>query len=393
MAAEVLATAGLTVSLYEHMPSVGRKFLLAGRGGLNITHHEPLDQLLGRYGASQTRLEAAVRGFGPQQLGEWCAGLGEPTFTGSSRHVFPASFRARPLLRAWLRRLAELGVEVHVGHRWLGWGDADGRTSCFEQRDGSTAEVRSDVTVMALGGASWPRVGSDGGWVTEFRRVGIQVNDLRPANCGVRIDWSPPFVERFAGVPLKNIAVAVDGGSVRGEAMITRTGLEGGPIYAHSRALRAAIDRHDCTLFVDLQPDLTVEQLTERLSKRRAKDSVAGSLRKAVGLASVSIGLLREVTGNRLPSEASELARLIKAAPLSVGGMMPIARAISSAGGVAFDEVDESFMLHRFPGVFVAGEMLDWEAPTGGYLLQASFSTAVAAAHGAVDWLTYFKLR
>lgn len=388
MAAEVLATAGLTVSLYEHMPSVGRKFLLAGRGGLNITHHEPLEQLLGRYGAAQSRLEAAVRAFGPQQLAEWCAGLGEPTFVGSSRHVFPASFRATPLLRAWLRRLAELGVQVHVGHRWLGWGDADPHTSRFEQRDGSTVEVRSDVTVLALGGASWPRVGSDGGWVTEFRRVGMDVNDLRPANCGVRIDWSAPFVERFAGVPLKNVAIAVDGRSARGEAMITRSGIEGGPVYAHSPALRAAIDRHDCTLFVDLQPDLTAEQLTERLGKRRAKDSTTGSLRKAVGLASVSIGLLREATGNRLPSDASELARLIKAAPLNVDEMMPIGRAISSAGGVAFDEVDESLMLHRLPGVFVAGEMLDWEAPTGGYLLQASFSTAVAAAQGALDWLS-----
>jgi uncharacterized flavoprotein (TIGR03862 family) len=388
MAAEVLATAGLTVSLYEHMPSVGRKFLLAGRGGLNITHHEPLEQLLGRYGAAQSRLEAAVRAFGPQQLAEWCAGLGEPTFVGSSRHVFPASFRATPLLRAWLRRLAELGVQVHVGHRWLGWGDADPHTSRFEQRDGSTVEVRSDVTVLALGGASWPRVGSDGGWVTEFRRVGMDVNDLRPANCGVRIDWSAPFVERFAGVPLKNVAIAVDGRSARGEAMITRSGIEGGPVYAHSPALRAAIDRHYCTLFVDLQPDLTAEQLTERLGKRRAKDSTTGSLRKAVGLASVSIGLLREATGNRLPSDASELARLIKAAPLNVDEMMPIGRAISSAGGVAFDEVDESLMLHRLPGVFVAGEMLDWEAPTGGYLLQASFSTAVAAAQGALDWLS-----
>jgi uncharacterized flavoprotein (TIGR03862 family) len=393
MAAEVLATAGVAVTVYEHMPSVGRKFLLAGRSGLNLTHVEPIEQLLTRYGRGADRLEAAIRAFDPQELRSWSASLDEPTFAGSTGQVFPASFRATPLLRAWLRRLAELGVTIETRSRWLGWattsdGQIDAGRSLFSTPDQSVAEVASDVILLALGGASWPRVGSDGGWVEVIRRAGIEVSELRPANCGMRVDWTEHFAERFAGVPLKNVAISVGEASVRGDAMITRHGIEGGPVYAQSAAIRDTIDRRGrCSVTIDLHPDLTVERLTERLERRRPKDSLAAMLRHTIALTPVSVSLLREVSGNRVPTDPTKLALLVKAVPLTVESTMPIARAISSSGGISLAEVEGSFMLRRVPGTFVAGEMLDWEAPTGGYLLQASFSTAVAAARGALTWL------
>ena len=393
MAAEVLAAGGMAVTVYEHMPSVGRKLLLAGRSGLNITNNEPLDDLLARYGPGADHLAAAIRTFGPRELRSWCATLGEPTFVGSTGQVFPASLRATPLLRAWLARLASSGVSIEVRHRWLGWaaspgGSLDPRTSLFVRADGSTVEVTGDVIVLALGGASWPRVGSDGSWVAVLRRAGVEVNELRAANCGMRVDWTTHFADRFAGVPLKNVAVAVAGRSVRGDAMITPSGVEGGPIYAHSAAIREAIDRDGrCVVTFDLHPDLTIEGLHDRLERRRPKDSLATSLRRTIGLTPVAVSFLREATGNRVPVAATELAELVKAAPLVIEATMPIERAISTAGGIAFTELDERFMLRRLPGTFVAGEMIDWEAPTGGYLLQASFSTGVAAAHGALSWM------
>ena len=393
MAAEVLANGGVTVDLYEHMPSVGRKLLLAGRGGLNITHSEPTAALLERYGEATDRLAAAVQGFDAVALREWCRGLGEDTFIGSSGRVFPQSFRATPLLRAWLQRLAAQGVQIHTRHRWLGWGDdalgaLDPHVLRVLGADGVVSNVSADVTVLALGGGSWPRVGSDGGWVTVLRRAGIRVPDLRPANCGVRIPWSPDFVQRFAGVPLKNVAlISADEPAVRGDAMITATGLEGGPVYALGATIRRGLDAGAATLLVDLQPDLTELQLLGRLAKRRPKDSLTTSLRRTLGLAPAAIALLREATANELPTAAAELAALVKHVPLHVESLMPIARAISTAGGVAFDDVDPTFMLRSVPSVFVVGEMLDWEAPTGGYLLQATFSTAVAAANGALAHL------
>ena len=393
MAAETLGRAGIAVTVYEHMPSVGRKLLLAGRAGLNITHSEPVDKLLARYGVAKDALEPAVRAFTPHDLRVWCATLGEPTFVGSTARVFPASFRATPLLRAWLARLAELGVTIEPRHRWLGWAEsADGRpdplVSMFSRPDGGSVEVASDATVFALGGASWPRVGSDGCWVDVFRGAGVAVNDLRAANGGVRIPWTRHFADRFAGVPLKNVAVSVGGTSIRGDAMITSHGLEGGPIYSHSGAIRDALDRDGrCIIGVDLQPDLTADELSDRLAKRRPKDSTATFLHRTTGLKPASASLLRESTGNRIPTDQAELAALVKSVSLVVEATMPIARAISSAGGISLAEVDESFMLQRLPGTFVAGEMLDWEAPTGGYLLQACFSTGKAAAHGAVGWL------
>ena len=393
MAAETLAGAGVAVTVYEHMPSVGRKLLLAGRAGLNITHSEPIDHLLARYGAATNRLASAIRAFPPHDLRAWCAALGETTFVGSTARVFPASFRATPLLRAWLARLTELGVTIEPRHRWVGWAEtAGGRPDplvpMFSRPDGSSVEVATDATVFALGGASWPRVGSDGSWVDMFRRAGVAVNELRPANGGVRIQWTQHFADRFEGVPLKNVAVSVCGTSIRGDAMITGDGLEGGPIYSHSGGIREALDRDGrCVVDVDLQPDLTADQLIDRLGKRRAKDSTATFLHRTIGLKPASASLLRESTGNHIPTDHSDLAALVKSVPLVIEETMGIARAISSAGGISLSEVDESFMLQRLPGTFVAGEMLDWEAPTGGYLLQACFSTGKAAARGALAWL------
>jgi len=391
MAAEVMARAGLRVTVFDHKRSAGRKLLLAGRGGLNLTHSEEMATFLDRYGPDRSNLEPAIRSFGPVQLREWCDGLGEATFVGSSGRVFPESFRATPLLRAWLRRLDDLGVDLRTGCRWLGWGSGtdgrpDGGLSRFSCRDGAVLEVEADVTVMALGGASWPRSGSDGSWVGEFERHGIVVAPLRSANCGVRTEWTSGFVRKFAGQPIKNVAVVLGGTAIRGDAMVTDTGLEGGPIYAHSRRIRASLDATGrCRLSLDLQPDLTSGRLTDRLrDRRRPKDSKSTWLRR-VGLAKVSIALLREATHNLIPDNPAELSGMLKSLPVDVVALMPLDRAISTAGGVVFDELDDSLMLRQVPGVFLAGEMLDWEAPTGGYLLQASFSTAVAAARGAVD--------
>ncbi len=383
MAAEVLATAGFAVTVYDHKPSVGRKFLLAGRGGLNITHSEEPAIFLSRYHPANQRLADAIESFGPDDLRTWCADLGEPTFVGSSGRVFPQSFRATPLLRAWLARLNDLGVMFALRHRWLGFVPQTNDSS-FQNADGSTVEVAADVTIMALGGASWPRVGSDGGWVQAFTDAKIAVRALRPANCGVQTKWTDIFAERFAGEPLKNVAVMVGDASVRGDAMVTTSGLEGGPIYAHSSAIRDQLEDFDAsTVFFDLHPDLTRTQLGDRLSQRqRPKQSMSTWLKRS-GFTPVAIGLMREATANALPANVDNMAALAKAVPVPVHAMSSIERAISTAGGVELEELDDSFMVRSRPGVFVVGEMLDWEAPTGGYLLQACFSTAVAAATAA----------
>ena len=376
IAAEVLARAGVAVTVYDRMPSPARKFLLAGHGGLNLTHSEEREPFLARYGGSADRLAPMLDVFGPEDLREWCAGLGEPTFVGSSGRVFPQSFRATPLVRAWLTRLAELGVVIERRQRWIGW---VGDRLSFE----GTEAVSSDLTIFALGGASWPRLGADGGWVEPFTEQGVRVAPLRAANVGVRVDWAPVFADRFEGKPLKHVALSVRGQVARGDAMVTRSGLEGGPVYALGAAIREGLDTDGrCVVEVDLRPDLTVEQLAERLDRRRPKDSVSNWLRRTLALDPVAIGLLREA--GAVPSDAHAVASLVKAVPVVVTDTMPIARAISSAGGIAWSEVDESLMLRRMPGTFVAGEMLDWEAPTGGYLLQASFSTGVVAAMGAL---------
>jgi uncharacterized flavoprotein (TIGR03862 family) len=389
MAAEVIAQAGAQVTVYDAMASAGRKFLMAGRGGLNLTHSEPLPAFLTRYGAAASRLAPAIEAFSPDGLRSWSEALGQPTFVGSSGRVFPQAFKASPLLRAWLRRLDSLSVQLVLRHRWFGWDDS-GRP-LFQTPDGSRA-VGARATVLALGGASWPRLGSDGGWIEALAAKGVVVAPLRPANCGLTVAWSEIFKDRFEGQPLKGVALSFGAHTVRGEAMITRAGIEGGAVYALSPQLRDAIViAGEAVLKVALRPDIAATELVGRLKAPRGKQSLSNYLRKAAHLSPVAIGLLQEAaiaSGVSLTSlSPASLAGLINAVPIRLDGIAPIARAISSAGGVSFDELDADFMVRRLPGVFAAGEMLDWEAPTGGYLLQASFATGAAAGRGVLKWL------
>jgi len=391
MAAEVLANGGIGVTVYDAMPSAGRKLLMAGRGGLNLTHSEPLPKFLARYREAMPRLKAAIDAFPPEALRAWTEALGQPTFVGSSGRVFPKAFKASPLLRAWLRRLDASGVRFAFRHRWIGW-DEQGRL-LFHTPDGERA-VDARATVLALGGASWPRLGSDGGWTRILAGKNVALSPLRPANCGFTIGWSELFRARFEGQPLKGIALAFGAHTVRGETIITRTGIEGGAVYALSAELREAIMASgEVILNIALRPDLDRGELVKRLSAPRGKQSVSNFLRKAAQLSPVAVGLLQEVAIGKSLSLSSlppgRIAELINAVPLRLTGIAPIARAISSAGGISFDELDTDFMLRRLPGVFAAGEMLDWEAPTGGYLLQASFATGAAAGRGALRWLRH----
>ncbi len=352
MAAEVLASAGCAVVIHDQMAAPARKFLLAGRGGLNLTHSEPLDAFLARYGEARAKLEPAIRAFSPEAVIAWANGLGVETFVGSSGRVFPKAMKASPLLRAWLKRLDDLGVKLVTRSPWPGFGETP--------------------VLLAFGGASWPHLGSDASWVPAFRDAGVTVNAFKPANSRFLVNWTKIFRERFAGTPVKNVALTYAGHRVRGEIMISQEGLEGGAIYALSKGMR---EKPGHPLVIDLRPDLTFEALGERLKRPRGKDTQSNYLRKIAGLAPVAISLLRE-TGNAMDAAG------IKHVAVPILRPAGLARAISSAGGVAFDEVDENFQLRKKPGVFVAGEMLDWEAPTGGYLLQACFSTGAAAARG-----------
>jgi uncharacterized flavoprotein (TIGR03862 family) len=389
MAAEVLALGGACVTVYDAMPSAGRKFLMAGRGGLNLTHSEPLPQFVARYREAAPRLQAAIDAFPPDALRAWSEALGEPTFVGSSGRVFPKAFKASPLLRAWLRRLDAAGVRFTFRHRWTGWDDKGALR--FQTPEGELT-VTARATVLALGGASWPRLGSDGGWTKILVDKGVTIAPLRPANCGFTVGWSDVFRKRFEGQPLKGIALTFGPHSVRGEAVVTQAGIEGGAIYALSAELREAILANgEAVLQVALRPDLDSGELVRRLSVSRGKQSISNFLRKSAQLSPVALGLLQEATIgvgislSALPPE--RLAGLINAVPVKLTGVAPIARAISSAGGISFDELDADFMIRKLPGVFAAGEMLDWEAPTGGYLLQASFATGAAAGGGALRWL------
>jgi uncharacterized flavoprotein (TIGR03862 family) len=389
MTAEVAARGGASVTVYERMPTVGRKFLLAGRGGLNLTHSEEISSLLRRYAAAEPHLRAAIEAFPPDALRAWCEALGQETFVGSSGRVFPKAMKTSPLLRAWLRRLDAAGVNFRQRHRWTGW-DYAGRLR-FDTPDGPTA-IGADATVLALGGASWPHLGGDGLWADAVRGAGVGVTPLQPANCGFIAGWSDVFRSRFAGEPLKRLALSFGDRTVRGEALVTATGLEGGGVYALSGTLREAIASTGVALLhIDLRPDIAHGDLAVRLAAPRGKQSLSTFLRKAANLSPVAIGLLQEAamaSSQHLASLApAALSELVKAVPVRLTGTAPIARAISTAGGIAFGEVDEHFMLHRRPGVFVAGEMLDWEAPTGGYLLQACFATGAAAGKGALEWL------
>jgi uncharacterized flavoprotein (TIGR03862 family) len=389
MAAETLARAGIRVTIYDRMPSPGRKFLLAGRGGLNLTHGEDLEKFLTHYGSAARKLKTAIEAFPPSALRAWCEGLGQPTFVGTSGRIFPVAMKASPLLRAWLRRLAALSVTFKLRHDWLGW-DSGGRL-LFGAPDGQMSAGASAV-VFALGGASWPRLGSDGGWASIFAGQGIAVRPLKPSNCGFAADFTEPFLARFEGEPLKGIELEFEGLRVRGEAVVTKPGLEGGAVYALSSRLRDAIEAAgEARLVIDLRPNQPVEALEAALSKANPRQSMANVLRKAAKLPPVAAGLIQEAAhraGHSLrPLDPAGLAVLMKTVPVRLIAAAPIEKAISSAGGVSFTELDEQFMLRAKPGVFVAGEMLDWEAPTGGYLLQACFSTGMAAAKGVLAWL------
>jgi uncharacterized flavoprotein (TIGR03862 family) len=384
MAAEAIVDAGHRVSVVERMPSLGRKLMMAGRGGLNLTHSEAGDRFLARYGAAEAFLTPAIAAFTPGDLRDWARSLGEETFVGTSGRVFPCSFKASPLLRAWSRRLAARGVTFRTRTRWTGFAPG-GVTVVGPQGE---EHLPADAVVLALGGASWPRLGSDGTWTAILAAEGVEIAPLRPTNCGFTVPWSDVFRSRFAGEPLKRIAIRFGDRVSMGEAVVTDDGLEGGAIYGLSAPLREAIAADGpADIRLDLKPSMDAAEIAAALSRGRKGDSLANRLRKAVSLPPVAIGLLREGAGKALPSEPDELARLIKAVPIRVTAARPLDRAISSAGGVALSEIGPDYQLKRLPGVFVSGEMMDWEAPTGGYLLQACFSTGRAAGRGAVRFL------
>ena len=383
-AAELLSEQGCAVTLHERMRNPGRKLLMAGRGGLNLTHSEPLDAFLERYGEMRPWLGPAIDAFPPQALREWAQGLGQELFVGSSGRVFPREMKASGLLRAWLARLRSRGVVLRTGSEWTGWDDA----GALRFAGGETVEAAA--VLLATGGASWARLGSDGSWAAPLQARGVALSPFRPANCGMLAGWSAGFAERFAGRPLKNVALAHAGLVSRGDVTLTASGLEGGALYLLSAALRDAIARDGhATLRIDLRPDQAHAALAARLARVRGRESLSNTLRKALALPPEAVGLLREVAGAAVPREAGALAALVKSVELRLTGTDELDRAISTAGGIRREAIDERFMLRALPGVFAAGEMLDWEAPTGGYLLQASIATGRAAASGMLDWLRH----
>ena len=385
MAAEVLSSAGIAVDVYDRMPSVGRKLLMAGKGGLNITHSEPRDAFLSRYGARREILAPLLADFGADSLRAWVHGLGIETFVGTSGRVFPHEMKAAPLLRAWLRRLRTSGVRIHLRHRWLGWNGAG--ELAFDTPFGERA-MRADATVLALGGGSWPQLGSDAAWLRILETKGVDLTPLKPANCGFDVTWSEHFRERHAGAPVKAVAASAGDVKRQGEFVITANGIEGGLVYALSDRLRDAIDTEGtATLELDLAPGWDEARLVHELSKPRGSRSLASHVQSRTGIKGVKMGLLREVLPADAIARPETLAATIKRLPLTLQRARPLAEAISTAGGVSFDALDERLMLQALPGVFSAGEMLDWEAPTGGYLLTACFATGRAAGLGARDWL------
>ena len=385
MAAEVLAQKSVRVDVYDAMPSVGRKFLMAGKGGMNITHAEPFDVFLTRYGARRANIEPLLRAFPPDALREWIRSLGIDTFVGTSGRVFPAGMKAAPLLRAWLHRLRETDVHFHARHRWCGW-DEQGALR-FNTPDGERA-VHADALVLALGGGSWPQLGSDGAWVPLLAQRGVEVAPLRPANCGFDVAWSLAFRERFAGDPLKSIAATFGDMRRQGECVITEHGIEGNLIYALSGALRDEIERNGhAALHLDLLPDWTLQRVQNEVSHPRGSRSLSSHLQSRLGLKGAKANLLREVLSAEQMHDPLSLAHTIKHLPLRLIAARPLSEAISTAGGITFEALDGHLMLRKMPGVFCAGEMLDWEAPTGGYLLTACFASGIAAGKGVLDWL------
>ncbi len=385
MAAEVLARDGIQVDVYDAMPSVGRKFLMAGKGGMNLTHSEPLDRFLARYGARRGAIEPLLAAFGPDALRDWARGLGIDTFVGSSGRVFPTEMKAAPLLRAWLHRLRAAGARLHVRHRWLGW-HPDGALR-FATPDGERCVI-ADAAILALGGGSWAKLGSDGAWVPVLRRLGVSVASLRPANCGFDVGWRAQFRERHAGEPLKSITLTFAGETRRGEFVVTEHGVEGSLIYAFSARLRDAIEADGAaTARIDLLPDWSPDRVATEVARPRGSRSLSSHLQSRLGLKGVKAGLLRECLAKDVFADAARLAAAIKALPLHLAAPRPLDEAISSAGGIVFEALNENLMLRDLPGVFCAGEMLDWEAPTGGYLLTACFASGHTAGVGASAWL------
>ncbi len=389
MAAEVTARAGAQVELYDAMPSVGRKFLLAGKGGLNLTHAEPREAFLSRYGVRREQIAPLLERFAPEELRNWIHQLGIETFVGSSGRVFPKEMKAAPLLRAWLHRLRANGVRFHMRHRWLGWRDD---ALLFQTPEGEL-RVQSDAVVLALGGGSWRKLGSDGAWVAPLQQAGITVAPLRPANCGFDVQWSDHFRLRFAGAPLKPVVIHFidaqgNAHQRQGEFVITSHGVEGSVIYALSAPLRDTIAaRGSVSIQLDLLPGRSAEHVYRELSHSRGSKSLSTHLRSRLGIEGVKAGLLYEVADKTQLHDARYLSHLLKALPLHLLAARPLDEAISSAGGVRFEELDEQLMVRRRPGLFCAGEMLDWEAPTGGYLLTACFASGVVAGEGVVAWL------
>ena len=390
MAAEVLCTGGASVDVYDRMPSLGRKFLMAGRGGLNLTHSEAEEAFLSRYGAHRPHIEPLLKVFSPRALREWLGDLGVESFVGSSGRVFPIDMKAAPLLRRWLHRLRGAGVRFHARHRWLGWSD-NGELR-FANAQGELT-VQPDVVVFALGGGSWARLGSDAAWVTLFEARAIALNPLRPANCGFEIGWSDHFRMRFAGQPLKSVRASfTDSAGIRhgrqGECIITDTGIEGGWVYAFGSALRDEIALSGSAIVhLDLLPDFEPARVLQKLAHPRGARSLSTHMRSLLGIHGVKAGLLHEVLPKGDFADASRLAVALKALPMRLVATRPIDEAISTAGGIAFEALDAQLMLRALPGAFCAGEMLDWEAPTGGYLLTACLASGRAAGSGALAWL------
>ena len=385
-AAEVISGAGHQVHLYDAMPSVGRKFLMAGKGGLNLTHSEDLDAFLPRYGPARAHIEPMLRDFGPQALRDWARDLGVETFVGTSGRVFPADFKAAPLLRAWLHRLREAGVSMHVRHTWRGWDQAG--NLLFEAPQ-ATIRVCAEVTVFAMGGGSWARLGSDAAWVPLFEKAGVPVAPLRPANCGFDVHWSAHFKAKFAGAPIKAVAAGASCSAMQpGEFVVTETGVEGSLIYALSALLRDSIAAQgSATLHLDLAPGRQISDLVRSLERVRGKQSLANHLRQRAGIQGVKASLLREVLSTEEMNNPDVLASTIKCLPIRLVAAGPLDEAISTAGGVRFEALADQLMVRTHPGVFCAGEMLDWEAPTGGYLLTACMASGRLAGRGVVKWL------
>lgn len=397
MAAERLSAQGYRVTVFEAKASFGRKFLLAGRGGLNLTHSEDLRDFVQRYGNTEEFFREKISQFSPSDLRVWCEGLGIGTFVGSSGRVFPETFKASPLLRAWLRRLQDQGVVLKTGHRWCGFErPADSQNqkaakqirSRFSDNSGETVCVDTDAVVLAMGGASWPRMGSDGAWMPLLRQEAVACDDFRPSNCGFDVHWSDHFAERHAGTALKNLHLKASGQEVRGEIMIARYGVEGGGIYALGRSLREQLETAGmASLVIDFKPDLSRSKIAKKLAAQRAKDSLANKLRKAVNLPPAATALIRECLTSDALASPEAISNAVKELPLQVTAAQPLERAISSVGGLKLENLNSDLMLRHLPGIFVAGEMLDWDAPTGGYLLQGTFATAVCAADGVHRWL------